>query len=106
MPLPIFLVPVFIHIFNPYLLHGPFGMAEDRIQHQFLSWDQFIHIGLGVVIEYGPGTRPISVPLPVTEPRRDPSRGGRMLAGDEDYGEAAAMVPTRPVRASCTAKRN
>jgi hypothetical protein len=60
-PLPIFLVPVFIHIFNPYLLHGPFGMAEDRIQHQFLSWDQFIHIGLGVVIEYGPGTRPKQV---------------------------------------------
>ena len=45
--------PGFCPLFNPYLLHGPFGVAEDRIQHQFLSCDQFIHIRLGVVIKHG-----------------------------------------------------
>ena len=39
--------------FNPYLLHGPFAMAEDRIQHHLLGRDQFIHVRLGVMIEHG-----------------------------------------------------
>jgi hypothetical protein len=41
--------PSFIRSCNPCLLHGPFGMAEDRIQHHLLSCDQFVHIRLGVV---------------------------------------------------------
>ena len=47
----------FLSVLQSVLLHSPFLVAEDRVQHHLLGRDQFIHIGLGVVVQHSRALR-------------------------------------------------
>jgi hypothetical protein len=44
--------PGFLSVLLSVLVHRPFGMTEDRIEHHLLSRDQSIHIRLGVLVQH------------------------------------------------------
>jgi hypothetical protein len=75
-PSGVTLSPRFLSVLVSVLLHRPFGMGEDRVQHHLLSRDQLFH--LGVMTQHGRALRMAHAAL------------GRfdigLLLGDEEWG--------------------